>query len=332
MFKATYTQETLPPLLQYLASLGRSGTLTCHMTAGTQVVTLTLDRQRILTCLSRGPSGERYGLEAFQQLLSSGGECLFEEGTLPPLAEPRSLLALGTEQLLLRALTAQDIQSVAHIRPYTVPHRAPGQAAPPDRVLDAVDGQRSVQELAHLLDLELEDLRARLAQFEAQQWVSFQSGPVLSADTLAQFTRELTILLGPVTRILIRDALAALGFTAETVPVKALPEFQEELLRVCPVNHHAQVRTLVQALSAAGTPEVRPPFQLRQFTEQLTLLIGPIAQELVSESLQKIRAPGDDLPPALIPSFLNTLQTLLPPTRRAETTRLLHRFQGQART
>ncbi|UQN09245.1 hypothetical protein [Deinococcus sp. QL22] len=324
MFKATYTRETLPPLLQYLSGMGRSGKLSCSVSAGIEI-TLTLDHQRVMTCAWQQLQQTRYGMEAFQLLMNTEGECVFEEGSLPPLDDPRALLGLSMEQLLLRALTVQDIQNVAHIRSYSVPIR---QGQPPAHVVsDLIDGKRSVQELAQTLQWEIEELRMELASLEAQQWITFSTGPLLTAESLTHFTYELTKIFGPVTRILMRDAFSALGLTAESFPAAALGDLEHELLRISPAQHQPQVRSLIATLSTSVTHSVREPFQVQHLTDQLTLLIGPIARELVRESLQQIRAPQGDLPTTQVRPFLHSLRALLPSGRHSEALTLLRRIE-----
>jgi hypothetical protein len=399
MFTATYTSETLPLLLRYVASLGQTGRLHCQSPdAGVTVIGIA--GQQVVSCTTVPQHLE--GLAAVQALTRhTGGTCHFEESwaaeeePAPPSAA--SLIGLSMEVLLGRVLVAPDQMNsdhmnsdqmnpdqmhpdqmhpahthpahldLTHIGPHSVPYplvAAPTPLALPSASeadlfdldlldLDAldiepeiasteahrllwalIDGQRSAQTLALALGQPLDEVRWTLAQLEQQGSLRLGTGPVLSAAGVTEFVRGLTAVVGPVAQLLMRDALKAVGATKEAIPVDVLPGLKADVLRGCPVSRHPQIEVLCAALASLppvqpAAPLAAPPFSPQDLTHQLTHLLGPIARELVNESLQQVQggAVTRPLDKAQIPSFLDALQALLPPARRVEAVSLLQSFR-----
>ncbi|THF71119.1 hypothetical protein E7T06_04780 [Deinococcus sp. Arct2-2] len=368
MFRATYTSETLPLLLRYVASLGQTGLMRCH-SSGAGVTVIGISGQQVVSCTTVPQHLE--GLAAVQALTRhAGGTCHFEESWAaeeePAPLSAASLIGLSMDDLLGRVLVAPDQMHPAHldlthIGPHSVPFplvAAPARttggaeadlfdldlldldaleiesdraATESHRLLWAlIDGQRSAQALASALGQPLDEVRWTLAQLEQQGSLRLGTGPVLPAAGVTEFVWSLTAVVGPVAQLLMRDALKAVGATKEAIPVEVLPGLKADVLRGCPVSRHPQIEVLFAAL--ASLPPVQPaapPFSPQDLTHQLTHLLGPIARELVNESLQQVQggAATRPLDKAQILSFLNALQALLPPARRVEAVSLLQSFR-----
>ena len=350
MFRATYTSETLPLLLRYVAGLGQTGLLHCQ--SPEMVVTvLSLTGQQVISCTTLPPQLE--GLDAVQALLRQPeGTCHFEESwaaqEAPLPLRAASLLMLDMEDLLIKVQAVSPALDLTHIGPHSVPDLL--VAAPPavleggpefasaefyGRLWALIDGQRTVQALAHTLGHSLDEVRLILAQLEQQGSLRLGTGPLVSAEGMGQFVQGLTAVVGPVAKLLMRDALKAIGVAQEAVPVGLLPELKTEVLRGCPVSRHPQIEALFLSLARLhpAQPPSRPPavqpFSSQELTHQLTHLLGPIARELVHESLQQVQgsASPQTLDTAQIPNFLDALQALLPPARRGEAVLLLQSFR-----
>ncbi|WP_157451152.1 hypothetical protein [Deinococcus puniceus] len=372
MFRATYTSETLPLLLRYVASLGQTGLMRCH-SSGAGVTVIGISGQQVVSCTTVPQHLE--GLAAVQALTRhAGGTCHFEESWAaeeePAPLSAASLIGLSMDALLGRVLAASEPSHPAHldlthIRPHSVPFalvaapaRTTGRAEAdlfdldlldldaleiePERAATEshrllwalIDGQRSAQALASALGQPLDEVRWTLAQLEQQGSLRLGTGPVLPAAGVTEFMRGLTAVVGPVAQLLMRDALKAVGATKEAIPVEVLPGLKADVLRGCPVSRHPQIEVLFAALASLppvqpAAPPTAPPFSPQDLTHQLTHLLGPIARELVNESLQQVQggAATRPLDKAQIPSFLDALQALLPPARRVEAVSLLQSFR-----
>lgn len=81
------------------------------------------------------------------------------------------------------------------------------------------------------------------------------AGPILPPERMQRFATDLTTLVGPVARLLLRDALAAAGGT-DALAAGDLPAFRTALLGLSPDSRRAAVTALLSdlALDAARLP------------------------------------------------------------------------------
>ena len=243
-----FTQDSIPSLLQYLGMLKATGQLS--LTSSFMRAVIVVDRGRVIDA----SLGHSSGQEALFRILS------FRSGTFQftPGEVPRKItIHTSLERLLLDAAFWQDTQDgpPEPIDPNLIPTFS-SRGAPVEmnfsslhwRVIAHVDGLRSIEDIGLHARIEPNQLELIVYELERLGILELHVRQIIPIDPafLDEVRQCLTVVIGPIARVIMKDVAEALGVTLETLERTHTQAFTQELTaRLAPAKQE-RFKTLVQ--------------------------------------------------------------------------------------
>ena len=243
-----FTQDSLPSLLQYLGVLKSTGQL--QIRSSFMQAALAFRDGQVVDAAMQGSGGQE---ALFRALSLRGGTFQFHPGDIGQA----TTITVPLERLLLDAAFWQDTQDgpPEPINPKLIPVFT-RQGAPVEmnfsslhwRVIAHVDGVRTIEEIGLQARVEPNQLELVVYELAKLGILELQERRITPLDpAFLEAIREcLTVVIGPIARVIMRDTAEALGVTLETLEASHAAPFTTNLTGRLSPGKQERFRALVQ--------------------------------------------------------------------------------------